>query len=150
METTETTVQSAVPYNPNQLVTYKVINDGEATYPTSKVVDIEYQLDRARYVDKQLSSLRLSVSNLEEMLPGWLENETDAAEIVADICQLFGFNPTKDIEFEATVTIQGIVTVPLSELADFDIDSIDLNIDANSWSHEVEISDVEVDRITTL
>jgi len=150
METTETMVPTAAPYNPNQLVTYKVINNGEATYPTSKVVDIEWQLENARSADRQLSSLRLSVSNLEDMLPGWLENDTDAAEIVSDICQLFGFNPTKDIEFEATITVSGIITVPLVELNDFDIYSVDLNVDVNSYSHDVDVQNVEVDNIITL
>jgi hypothetical protein len=148
METTETLVPEH--YNPNQLVTYKVINNGEATYPTSKVVDIEWQLENARYTDRQLASLKLSTSNLEDILPKWLEEDTDAAEIVSDICQIFGFNPTKDIEFEATVTIQGTITVPLAEIADFDIDSVDLNVDASSYSHDVDISDVEVDTITAL
>jgi hypothetical protein len=148
METTETLMPEH--YNPNQLVTYKVINNGDATYPTTKVVDIEWQLENARSTDRQLSSLRLSVSNLEDILPKWLEEDTDAAEIVSDICQIFGFNPTKDIEFEATVTIQGTITVPLAEIADFDIDSVDLNVDASSYSHDVDISDIEVDRITTL
>jgi hypothetical protein len=150
METTETMVQTAAPYNPNQLVTYKVINNGEATYPTSKVVDIEYQLENARSTDRQLSSLRLSVSNLEDMLPKWLEDETSTEEIVSDICQLFGFNPTKDIEFEATITVSGIITVPLAELNDFDIDNVDLNVDVNSYSHDVDIQNVEVDNLTTL
>ena len=150
METTETMVQTAAPYNPNQLVTYKVINNGEATYPTSKVVDIEWQLENARSTDRQLSSLRLSVSNLEDMLPKWLEDETGTEEIVSDICQLFGFNPTKDIEFEATITVSGIITVPLAELNDFDIDNVDLNVDVNSYSHDVDIQNVEVDNLTTL
>ena len=150
METTETMVQTAAPYNPNQLVTYKVINNGEATYPTSKVVDIEWQLENARSTDRQLSSLRLSVSNLEEMLPGWIENDTDATEIVSDICQLFGFNPTKEIEFEATVTITGTVSVSLADIADFDIDNVDLNIDVSSYSHDIDDYNVEVDNITSL
>jgi hypothetical protein len=150
METTETMVQTAAPYNPNQLVTYKVINNGEVTYPTSKVVDIEWQLENARSTDRQLSSLRLSVSNLEDMLPGWIENETDAEEIVSDICQLFGFNPTKEIEFEATATITGTITVPLADIANFDINSVDFNLDVNSYSHDIDDYNVEIDHITTL
>ena len=148
--TTDTIVQAPEHYNPNQLVTYKVITAGEAMYPTSKVTDIEWQLENARNIDREAASLRLSVSNLEKMLPEWLENETDAAEIVAEICDMFGFTPTKTIEFEATVTIQGTVTVPLADLSDFDIDSVDLNVDVNSYSHDVDVSDVEVDHIVSL
>jgi len=31
-------------YNPNSLITYKSIVNGEATYPSIKTVDLEYQL----------------------------------------------------------------------------------------------------------
>ena len=149
METNEI-VQAPEHYNPNQLVTYKVIDDGNATYPTSKVVDLEWKLENGRRAEKQLSSLRLSVSNLEEMLPGWIENDSSADEIVSEICELFGFNPTKDIEFQATVSISGTISIPLKEIADFDINSVDLNIDVDSWSHNVDVDSTEVDEITIL
>ena len=147
METTETLVPEH--YNPNQLVTYKVINNGETTYPTSKVVDLEWQLETARYTDRQLASLRLSANNLEDILPKWLEEDTDAAEIVSDICQIFGFNPTKEIEFEATATITGRVSVPLADLSTFDVEDIDLTVYADSHTHDIDV-DIEVDNITTL
>lgn len=149
METNEI-VQAPEHYNPNQLVTYKVIDDGNATYPTSKVVDLEWKLESGRRAEKQLSSLRLSVNNLEEMLPGWIENDSSADEIVSEICELFGFNPTKDIEFQATVSISGTISIPLKEIADFDINSVDLNIDVDSWSHNVDVDSTEVDEITIL
>jgi hypothetical protein len=145
METTETVVPEH--YNPNQLVTYKVINGNETTYPTSKVTDIEWKLENYRYVDKRLSEYSSKVSQLQDRLADYLE--MDSEDIVSDICSIFGFNPTKEIEFEANVTITGTVTVPLAELADFDIESVDLNVDANSWSHDVEIYSTEVDSIST-
>lgn len=149
METNEI-VQAPEHYNPNQLVTYKVISDGNATYPTSKVVDLEWTLENARQTDRTLSALRLSVSSLEDMLPGWIEDETSAEDIVSEICDLFGFNPTRDIEFQATVSISGTISVPLKEIGDFDINSVDLNIDVNSWSHNVDVDSIEVDDITSL
>jgi hypothetical protein len=146
METTETMVPEH--YNPNQLVTYKVIDGTETTFPTSKVTDIEWKLENYRYVDKRLSEYSSKVTQLEERLADYLE--MDAEEIVTDICSIFGFNPTKEVEFEANVTITGVVTVPLAELAEFDIESVDLNIDANSWSHDIEIYNAEVDSISTV
>ena len=146
METTETLVPEH--YNPNQLVTYKVINGNETTYPTSKVTDIEWKLENYRYVDKRLSDYSSRVAQLEERLADYLE--MDSEEIVSDICSIFGFNPTKDIEFEANVTITGTVTVPLAELADFDVERVELNINVDSYSYDIDDYNVEVDSITTL
>jgi hypothetical protein len=146
METTNETV-APVHYNPNQLVTYKVINADETTYPTDKVTEIEWQLENARYTSKRLNEYSSKAAQLEERLSDYLE--MDAEEIVSDICSIFGFNPTKEIEFEATATITGTVRVPLDEFVNFNINDIDLNVYADSHSHDVDV-DVEVDNITTL
>ena len=143
METTETVVPEH--YNPNQLVTYKVIDNGNATFPTVKVTDIEWDLYQNRNNTANLSQYISRVNQLENRLADYLD--MDSEEIIADICSIFGFNPTKEIEFEATATITGRVLVPLSDLADFDIDDMDLTVYADSHSHDVEI-DVEVDHIS--
>jgi len=143
----ETNNETVVPehYNPNQLVTYKVIENGSTTYPTVKVTDIEWDLYQNRSNTANLSQYISRVNQLENRLADYLE--MDSEEIVGDICSIFGFNPTKEIEFEATATITGRVLVPLSDLADFDIDDMDLTVYADSHSHDVEI-DVEVDHIS--
>jgi hypothetical protein len=146
METTETLVPEH--YNPNQLVTYKVINGTETTYPTSKVTDIEWKLENYRYVDRRLTDYASKATQLQDRLADYLE--MDSEEIVSDICSIFGFNPTKEVEFEANVTITGTVTVPLAELANFDIDNVDFNISLDSYSHEIDDYNIEIDSITTL
>jgi hypothetical protein len=150
METNNTVNVVPEHYNANQLVTYKVIEDGSTTFPTIKVNDLEWKLDSARRADKRLTEYISKVSQLEEQLPVWIENANDAETIVSEICSIFGFNPTVDIEFEATATITGTISVPLSEMNDFDIESVDLNIDVNSWSHDVNVDNVDVDNITSL
>jgi len=147
METTNETV-APVHYNPNQLVTYKVIDGNETTYPTSKVTDIEWKLENYRYVDKRLSDYSYKATQLQDRLADYLD--MDSEEIVSDICSIFGFNPTKEIEFEANVTITGTVTVPLAELADFDVERVELNINVDSYSHDIDDYNVEVDYITTV
>ena len=147
METTNI-VDAPVHYNPNQLVTYKVINAGETTYPTDKVTEIEWQLENARFTSKRLDEYSSKVTQLENRLADYIE--MDSEEIVSDICSIFGFNPTKEIEFEGTVTFSGTISVPLSDVADFDIDFINFDVDINSDSGDVTIYNAEVDNVTTL
>ena len=147
----ETTNEIVVPehYNANQLVTYKIINGDSVTFPTIKVNELEYTLERARTKENQLAELRLQVSSLEDKLSGWIEDEDDAATIVSEICEIFGLTPTREIEFEASVRITGTVDVPLAEIANFDIQDIDLNIDVSSWSHNID-TDTEVEYLNTV
>ena len=142
----ETTNETVVPehYNANQLVTYKVIENGETTYPTKKVNDIEYDLDRGRYWKNAWSELSGKVASLENDLSEFLD--MDAEDIVVSICEIFGFNPSKEIEFEASVTVTGTVQIPLADLKDFDIESLDLYVNVES-SYEID-ADAEVDNIT--
>lgn len=150
METTNETVVPAH-YNPNQLVTYKVIDldatDQTISYPTVKVTEIEWDLEQARRKSKRLSEYSDKVGQLENRLPEYLD--MDSEEIVSDICSIFGLNPTRDIEFEATATITGTVSIPLADLKDFDIDNLDLYVNVDSYAYDVS-ADAEVDNITTL
>jgi hypothetical protein len=149
----ETTNETVVPehYNPNQLVTYKVIDldatDQTISYPTVKVTDIEWDLEQSRRTSKRLSRYIEHAGMLEGRLPDYLD--MDSEEIVADICSIFGFNPTKEIEFEATATITGTVEIPLSDLKDFDIDNLDLFVTVDSYNYSIN-ADGEVDNITSL
>ena len=154
METTNEVYQPPVVpahYNPNQLVTYKVIDvdatDQVISYPTVKVTEIEWELEQARRKSKRLSEYSDKVGQLENRLADYLD--MDSEEIVADICSIFGFNPTKEIEFEATATITGTVQIPLADLKDFDIDNLDLYVNVDSYAYDVN-ADAEVDNITTL
>ena len=151
METTTNEIVVPDHYNPNQIVTYKRIDleTKQPAFVTEKVTQIEWDLEQMRQNTKRLSELRTQVSNLEDSLADWIENDNSAEEIVSMICDNFGFNPTKEIEFEATATITGTVTVPLKDMADFDIDNLDLFVNVDSYSYEIT-ADAEVDNITTL
>jgi hypothetical protein len=151
METTNETV-APLHYNPNQLVTYKVIDldaaDQTISWPTVKVVDLEWELEQGRRKSKRLNEYVEKVGHVESRLADYME--MDSEEIVSELCNIFGFNPTKEIEFEATATITGTITVPLSDVADFDINDVDLNISVDAYSYEIDDYNVDVDHITTL
>ena len=147
----ETTNETVVPihYNPNQLVTYKVIDLDAPTetisYPTEKVTEIEYALDRGRYWRKQWDQLSGKVARLENDLEQYID--MDSEDIITAICEIFGFNPTKEIEFEATARINGTVSIPLSELKDFDIDNIDLFVTVDSYNYDIN-ADAEIEDLS--
>ena len=148
METTNETVVPAH-YNPNQLVTYKVIDldatDQTIAYPTVKVTEIEWDLEQARKKSKRLSEYSDKVGQLENRLADYLD--MDSEEIVSDICSIFGFNPTKEIEFEATARITGTIEIPLSELKDFDIDNLNLYVNVDSYEYDIN-ADAEIEDIS--
>lgn len=148
METNNETVVPAH-YNPNQLVTYKVIDldatDQTISYPTVKVTDIEWELEQKRYNAKNLAQYISNVNLLSSRLADYME--MDSEDIVSDICSIFGFNPTKEIEFEATARITGTVEIPLSELKDFDIDSLNLYVNVDSYEYDINV-DADIEEIT--
>jgi hypothetical protein len=143
METNQ--VEVPLHYNSNQLVTYKVIDGDTTTYPTDKVTEIEYALDRGRYWKKQWDELSGKVARLENDLEQYVD--MDSEDIISAICDIFGFNPTKEIEFEATARITGVVQIPLNELKDFDIDNIDLYVTVDSYAYDVN-ADAEIEDLS--
>ena len=142
-----TTQEAPVHYNGNQLVTYKVIDGENVTYPTDKVNTIEYELDRGRYWKKQWDQISGKVARLENDLEQYID--MDSEDIISAICDIFGFNPTKEIEFEATARITGTVCIPLNELKDFDIDNIDLFVNVDSYNYEVN-ADAEIEDLSRI
>ena len=145
----ETTNETVVPehYNPHQLVTYKVIDGDTVTYPTKKVTDIEMSMDSARYWKDQWNKIGERVARLENDLPEYLD--MDAEDIVAAICEIFGFNPTKEVEFEATVRVTGTLEVPLSSLKDFDIDYADISVNVDCYEYNIN-AECEIEYINTV
>ena len=149
METTTNEVVVPVHYNPNQLVTYKVIDldapSETISYPTEKVTDIEYALDRGRYWRKQWDQLSGKVARLENDLEQYLD--MDSEDIVAAICEIFGFEATKEVEFEATARITGTISIPLSELKDFSINDVDLSVNVDCYNYSID-ADVEIEDVS--
>jgi hypothetical protein len=61
------------------------------------------------------------------------DNETDADEILQALCEIVDYNPTKEIEFTATISFTGRIDVSRADLEDFDLESIlqDAYVDIN-------------------
>jgi hypothetical protein len=139
-----------VPYNPNLLVTYKAIAGTyaapeEATYLTSKVTDLEWDLHSARAKEDSLRSLQGTVRQLEDSIVEWYDPNYSKEEVLVALCELFGINPVKEIEVQGTVTFTGTISVPMSEIADFDLSNVSIEADLSSYDYD---ADLNVDEVT--
>ena len=148
----ETTAMVPETYNPNLLVTYKSINNGEATYPSIKVVDLEYQMDEKNRITDRLNNLQSTVNKIIDHLDadGWYNPNYEKAEVLNDLCELLGHEPKQSVRITGTLSFEIDYDIPLEELEDFDahyflqdtltLDSYNGDVVVESWN--VEDSDV--------
>jgi hypothetical protein len=139
-----------VPYNPHLLVTYKAVAGTyaapeEATYLTSKVTDLEWDLHNARSREEALRNLQGTISTLEDQIVEWFDPNYSKEEVLVAICEHFGINPVKEIEVEGTISFSGTISVPMSDLADFDLSNVTIDADLNSYDHD---ADLRVDEVS--
>lgn len=143
-------------YNPNLLVTYKKIAGNyaapeEPEYVTDKVVSIEWELDEARTIKSNYGTLRNKIDGLNEQVVEWSNPNYDKNDVIRELCEYFGINPSKQVTVTGTISFEVTVDIPLDEVDDFDahyllgdeliLDSNSSNIDVNTWS----IEDTDVD-----
>ena len=138
-----------VPYNPHLLVTYKAIAGTyaapeEATYLTSKVTDLEWDLHNARSREESLRNLQSTINNLEEQIIEWFDPNYSKEDVLTALCEHFGINPVKEIEVQGTVSFSGTISVPMSELADFDLSNVSIDVELSSYDYEADLNVDEV------
>lgn len=148
----ETTNEVVVPehYNSNQLVTYKKIENDVVSFPTIKVVDLEGELDRQRRMQTRIDELNYSISRIIDNMTeeSWYNPNTDAAEILNDLCEILNHNPVKTIDFTANVTINGQIEIPMNEIEDFDLDSFIFEVlSIDSYNGNVEVHDWDINSV---
>jgi hypothetical protein len=134
-----------VPYNPNLLVTYKAIagtyaTPEEATYLTSKVTEIEWDLHNGRTNKKSLQNLQGSINALEDMVIEWFDPNYSKEDVLTALCEHFGINPVKQIEVQGTVSFSGTISVPMSELADFDLSNVTVDVELSSYDYDADLN----------
>jgi hypothetical protein len=135
--------QLSVPYNPNLLVTYKCIPETYAapespTFCTDKVTKIEWDLHNGREAEKRLAEKRLDVSWLEDQVTEWYDPNYTKEEVLQAIIEHFGFNPTKEIEVQGTVSFSGTINIPLSEVEDFDLSNVTIDAEISSYEYDAD------------
>ena len=133
----------AVEYNPNLLVTYKVLHGySDPEYTTSKVTSLEWDLHNGRQSQKTVGVLQSKINTVKDII---LEAYADSAEpdTLQAIAEALGIELTKDVEFTATIEVSGTITLNLLEDYDLESEITDaLYVDANHGN--IQIDDTEV------
>ncbi len=118
----ETTTEVPTTYNANVLVTYKDIIDGVATYPTVKVNDLEYKLERIKNLEDFLSRSQGTIRQIIDKLTvqEWYNPNTDKDEVLRELCEILDHEPKQEIRITGTITFDIRYDCPLDEVEDFD------------------------------
>ena len=144
METTSTVPYS---YDANTLVTYKEINNGEVSYPTLKVNELEIQLDSYRRLKEQLTISNGQISKILDNLnaDGWYNPNYDKSEVLNDLCEILGHEPKQSVRITGTVTVEVDYEIPLEEVEDFDARGfLQDNLTMDSWHGDVIVDSFDV------
>jgi hypothetical protein len=145
----ETTITIAETYNPNLLVTYKKIENGETTYQTDKVNDIEYALDQSRRNYNALVEKQNAWYRKESQLRTLLEEvyaDSNEQDTLSQIAEIFDVSLTKEIEYTAWVRVDMTIEVELGGDMDSIEDFISSNLTVDSYDSAIQVTNHEIER----
>jgi hypothetical protein len=144
-ETTTSAVTVPDTYNPNLLVTYKVIRGySDAEYATDKVVNLEWELHNGRERQKQNTLLHSKIDSVKEII---LEAYADSGDqdTLRAIAEALDIELTKTVQFTASIEVTGTIEVNLLDPYDYDIeDEVTDALFADSNNGNIEVVDQEV------
>jgi len=147
METTETSAVT-VPdtYNPNLLVTYKVIRGySDAEYATDKVTSIEWDLHNARQAQKHNSVYQGKIDTVKDIITEAYA-DSDDKETLRAIAEALDIELIREFEFTASIEVSGTYSYNILE-NDYDLDlesEVTDALFADSQNGNIEITDQEV------
>jgi hypothetical protein len=144
-ETTTPAVTVPDTYNPNLLVTYKVIRGySDAEYATDKVTSIEWDLHNARQAQKHNSVYQDKINTVKDII-GEAYADSDDQETLRAIAEALGIDLTREVEWSATIEVSGTITLDLLADSDTDVEQeIYDNLYVDSQNGQIEIVDTEV------
>ena len=136
--------QLSVPYNPNLLVTYKYVSatlpSDVPTFMTDKVTEIEYELHRARSFADLAHERRKDIAWLEDQISEWYDPNYDKEDVLRELANHFNINPVKEIEVQGTASFSGTIKVPISELEDFDLSNVTIDVEVSSYEYDADLN----------
>jgi hypothetical protein len=103
-------------------------------YLQTQINDLKSQLSKHSNCDYWKSENGRVQGQIIQLINDSYDNETDSDEILRSLCEIVDYNPTKEIEFTATISFTGRIDIPRGEQDDFDLESIlqDAYVDINN------------------
>ena len=105
-----------------------------------------------RYLHGRLNADTLKERNenlrwLEEQIVEWYDPNYTKEDVLQALAQKFELNPTKEIEVQGTVSFSGTINVPLSEIADFDVSNVTIDVELSSYEYDADLNvdDIQVE-----
>jgi hypothetical protein len=143
-EPTTTTIPDT--YNPNLLVTYKVIKGySDAEYATDKVTSIEWDLHNARQSQKRVGVFEDKINKVKDIITEAYEDSEDKDTLRA-IAEALSIELVREVLFTATLEVSGTYTYNILD-SDFELD-LDSEVTdalyAESNNGNIQIDDTEV------
>ena len=144
-ESTVTTTPIPDTYNPNLLVTYKVIRGySDAEYATDKVTSIEWDLHNARQAQKHNSVYQGKIDTVKDIITEAYA-DSDDQETLRAIAEALDIELTRTVEWSASIEVSGTIELDLLAGYDTDIESeITDALFADSNNGNIEVTDQEV------
>ena len=141
-------LSDAEKYNPDLLVTYKVIHGySDAEYTTDKVRNIEYELHNSRTNSKIASAMQSKISLVQSIISDAYA-DSDDQDSLRSIAEALDIALTKEVEWSATIEVSGTLTIDLLEDSVDDIEQeIYDNLYVESQNGQIEIGDIEVTNV---
>ncbi len=145
-ETTVTTTPIPDTYNPNLLVTYKVIRGySDAEYATDKVTSIEWDLHNARQNSKHNAVLQGKIDAVKEIICEAYADSGDQ-DTLREIAEALSIELIKEVEFTASIEVTGTYSYNILE-NDYELDlesEVTDALYADSNNGNITIDDTEV------
>jgi hypothetical protein len=139
-------LSDAEKYNPNLLVTYKVIHGySDPEYTTAKVTSLEWDLHNARQTQKSNGVLHSKIDSVKDIITEAYADSGDQ-ETLRAIAEALDIELVKEIEFTASIEVTGTYSFNILE-NDYDMDlesEVTDALYAESNNGNIEINDTEV------
>jgi hypothetical protein len=134
-----------VEYNPNLLVTYKVLHGySDPEYTTSKVTSLEWDLHNGRQSQKTVGVLQSKINTVKDIITEAYADSEDQDTLRA-IAEALSIELMRTVEFTATIEVSGTYEYDVLSDYEFDLDGeVTDNLYVDSQSGAITIGDIEV------